>query len=226
MGGPKILILNIMKKTLVLLILLVLASCGKDPKNEQAEETLPEPTAADSVPTEESSLYIKDRSLYSQGFLAGLDEEGYSTPLKIIDNYVVVEGDTVYFPAELKQNQDYRFTGFTDTHFYQLVVKRINITAIEYDFAVFQKEKPIYSSKGRADLNSYFFLAAESLEDSDTGTAYGAHEYSKIEGDCGFVVTIGTRDDEGRLRATAYDFCDEIQEQLGGGESITLRESK
>jgi len=214
-----------MKYLFTLLALLLLTACGKDPKNEQTKDTVPEPTAADSIPAEESSLYIKDPSLYSQGFLAGLEEQGYPSPLQIIDDYVVVEGDTVHFPAELKQNQDYRFTGFTETHFYQLAVKRINLTAIEYDFAVFEDEKPIYSSKGSADLNSYFFLAAESLEDSETGTAYGAYEYINKQSDCSFTVTIGSRDEEGRLRATAYESCIGTQTRPEGA-AITLRESK
>lgn len=216
----KILILNIMKRTLVLLILLVLASCGKDPKNELPLETVTDAITADTI-VSKGNIYIKDRSQYSPEWIADVEanEPGYR-PIKIINDYMLIENDTAYFDTSLKLKQDYRFTAFTDSHFYQLTVKRINYTTVEYDFTLFKDEESVFNHKGKAHLGSYFFLGDETFNDEEEGIGYLATEYYDKNPD-GLVVDIGEPDEEGRIRANIKG----LPANINANTDITLRQS-
>lgn len=208
-----------MKIIYALLLSLMLFSCGKEPKEEQLPETdtAPQP---DTVRKAEQKVIISDKSLYSQEFISEIEDLNYPSPLKLERNYLVTEGDTVYFPEELKLSKDYRFTAFTDSHFYQLAVKRINLTSIEYDLAVFEKEKQILTSNGVGHLGAGFFLGSETDEDDETGEGYLSIEYSSTGKDA-YSIRVGEPDGQGRLRAVVTG--GKPNPVLNPG--ITLRES-
>lgn len=208
-----------MKKTLILLLLLVITSCGKEPKNEQPEGTLPEPTAADCTFAEKRSLYIKNRSLYSPEWIADFETNNNQyKSVRIMGDYMLVDNDTAYFPDELKLKQDYRFTAFTNMNFYQLTAKRINYTTLEYDFTLLENEKVIYNRRGRAHLASFFFYGSETFTDDETGDSYLATEYYDKDPD-GLLVDIGEPDEEGRIRANVKGLPANIN------TDVTLRQS-
>ena len=217
-----------MKHLLTLLTILLFISCKKDVETTNVKvTTVTDTTAIDTSANFKSNVYIKDRSLYSKPFLAHLDETGYPSPLQIIGDRIFVEGDTISFPNELELNQAYKFTAFTDTHFYQLDITRTGLTTVEYDFTLFANEKPVLKHKGTAHLGGMFFLASEIDEDDESGEGYGATEYGEDYGnDCYFKIRIGDADDKNRLRATIGNYCDGKPVNEAVEIDVTLRESK
>ncbi|MES2484558.1 MAG: hypothetical protein V4581_01220 [Bacteroidota bacterium] len=209
-----------MKHLVVMALLLFLAGCAKDPK-----ET-PAPAKADTLavkPSKAEKLYVKDPSLYDASFLKCL--EPMPDTLRIIDNYILAQNDTLYFDEALKLNQNYRFTGFTDTHFYQVDIIRNGLTTVQYDYAVMANEKPVYSLKGTAVLNCGFLLGAESADDDKTGDGYFVSDYRDDSNNCGATVSIGEPDDEGRIRAIVNCPCSPKEISRNNHEAVTLRES-
>ena len=209
-----------MKNLLLPILFLFLVSCGKDPKND----TPPEETTADTITTtvKPEKLYIKDPSQYSPEWIAGFkaDSSQYESA-RIMGEYMLVDKDTAYFDTSLKLKQDYRFTAFTDTHFYQLTIKRINYTTLEYDFTLLEKEKPVYSRRGRAHLGAMFFLGSESSDDDETGESYLATEYYDKAPD-GLTIDIGEPDEQGRIRANIQGLPAAI---IKDASKVTLRQS-
>lgn len=208
-----------MKYLLLPIVVLFVFSCGKDPKND----TPPEETTADTITAtiKPEKLYIKDPSLYSPEWIAAFkaDSSHFKTA-KIMGEYIFIDNDTAYFDTSLKLKQDYRFTAFTDSHFYQLAVKRINYTSIEYDFSLLENEKPVFNRKGNAHLGSLFFLGSESSSDDETGEGYLATEYyDKSAG--GLTIDIGEPDTQGRIRANVKGIPVTVIKVSG----ITLRQS-
>lgn len=209
-----------MKYFLLPIFVLFFVSCGKDPKSD----TLPEETATDTITAakEPEKLYIKDPSLYSPEWIAGFKaDSNYYKSARIMGEYMLVDKDTAYFDNTLNLKQDYRFTAFTETHFYQLTAKRINYTTIEYDFTLLENEKPVFNRKGRAHLGSMFFLGSETHTDDEEGIGYLATEYRDKVPD-GLTVDIGEPDEQGRLRANIQGIPDNIVKQA---PDITLRQS-
>ena len=202
-------------------ILLLLTACGREPKNEQTEETIRELVVDDSISAGKRSLYIEDRSLYSPEWIADFETNNNQyKSVRIMGEYMLVDNDTAYFPDELKLKQDYRFTGFTDTHFYQLTAKRINYTTIEYDFTLLENERAIYNRRGRGHLASFFFYGSETFTDDETGDSYLATEYYDKDPD-GLVVDIGEPDEQGRIRANIKG----LPANINANTDITLRQS-
>jgi len=161
-----------------------------------------------SVATEKlkQDIYIKDKSQYDQTFIDGLND--YNEPIKLIDNFIMTGNDTTYFPEDLKINKKTTFRGIKDNSKFILTATRTNLTNINYDFQLLDKENNIIDSKsGKAILGSTFFLAAEGDIDMEMG-GYGSYEYWDKSNDCWFSVRIGIgTDDNGKQRAKVNYGC-------------------
>jgi hypothetical protein len=142
-----------------------------------------------------------DKRGYSEVFLYNLSKHKSTQKIIVKDNYILVDSDTVYFPEDLVKMKDYHFTGFTEKRFYQLDVRRTNLTSLEYEYVVLENEKPIHEAKGTVHLNAGFYLGSETADDDETGEGYLLTEYLS-EGKDSYSIRIGEPDEQGRLRAT------------------------
>src|SRR5690606_10560862 len=125
--------------------------------------------------------------------------------IKLINNYILTDRDTTFFPNDLELNKKTTFRGINDSAKFTLTVTRTNLTNLNYEFLILDKNDKIVETKsGKAILGSMFFLASEVDEDDQTGTAYGSYEYSdKAVNGCGSAIRIGVGlDDNGKQRAT------------------------
>lgn len=208
-----------MKKILVILSASLIVACAKESKTHEKEEA---GAAAVTVVQEGSEVQadIDNKHLYSEEFLHSFREMQSNMPLTLKDNYILVENDTVYFPEDLKQMKDYHFTGFTEKYFYQLDVRRTNLTSIEYEYVVLENEKQLYTSEGTAHLSAGFILGSETDDDDETGEGYLLTEYSATGKDA-HSIKIGEPDEKGRLRAVVSG--GKPNEAVNPG--VTLRES-
>lgn len=208
-----------MKRYLIALCILAFISCKNEPKEIDTDKIV----VNDSIesPTM-GKVVVKDASLYGEPFIESLNKMNYKEDIILDGEYIIVGKDTAQFPDDLVLGEDYRFTAFTDTHFYQLAVKRINQSSIQYDYQVFKDEKPLVSSTGEAHLAGLFFLGSETDDDDQTGAGYLSTEYFGV-GECSSTIRIGEPDGASRLRAVVRTSCDGYEAVDG---NITLRESK
>ncbi|MRX46104.1 hypothetical protein [Pedobacter puniceum] len=214
-----------MKYNFYFIILVFLIACNSDkPKHESTQE--------DSVKTQKSldvknKIYFQDKSLYSKAFVSELIEKGYTSPIKIIDDYLLVKGDTVYFPTNLKLNKEYKFFATDSNQNLELKVRRINYTTLNFNLTSKNNDTLLFSKSGSADLSVYFFLASEVPNDDETGSSYGANEYTGRIDNCELKIGIGIgKDEQGRLRAYIDQNCDNKSNILELNGNKTFRTGK
>jgi hypothetical protein len=173
---------------------------------------------------EQHALYIKDKSKYDKSFLEGLS--GYKGQLKLIDDFILIDQDTVYFPEDILLNKETIFKGIKDFKNFVLTVTRTNLTSLNYNFQLFDKDKNLIISKiGKASLGSTFFLGSEADEDDDeTEEGYLSSEYYDNSSDCTFAIRIGEKDSKGKSRAKIKLYCkNNKSKSIGLSDSPTLR---
>ena len=158
---------------------------------------------------QQATVAIKDKALYDKTFIDGLAD--YNEPIKLIDNFILVGKDTMYFPSDLQLNQKTFFHGNKDGRSFVLTVTRTNMTSLIYTFQLSDKNnKAIENKSGQAILGSLFFLAAEGDNDTEMGSGYGSYEYWDKSNDCWFSVRIGIGlDDNGKRRAKLNNGCED-----------------
>lgn len=191
-----------MKQTIYILILVLgLWSCN----NKTTEKTFDNNTVdtlktllADKQP---QNIYIKDKSQYDQTFIDGLSE--YHEPIRLIDNFMLIGSDTTYFPDDLALDKKTTFTASKDNNKFLLTVTRSNLTNINYEFQLLDKDNSIIDSKsGVAILASGFFLAPEGEDDPETGDSFFSNEYRIDNEKVWIVIKIGMdKNYEGKKRA-------------------------
>lgn len=177
-----------------------------------------------SVGKQKQNIYIQDKSQYDQIFIQGL--ANYNEPIKLINNYILTDQDTTFFPNDLELNKKTTFRGINDSAKFTLTVTRTNLTNLNYDFQILDKNDKIVETKsGKAILGSMFFLASEVDEDDLTGNAYGSSEYSDKSNGCWLAIRIGIGlDDNGKQRATlSYNCEDENKKTIDLDEYPILR---
>jgi hypothetical protein len=169
-------------------------------------------------------IYIKDKSQYDQTFIDGLAD--YNEPIKLIDNFILIGKDTTYFPDELSLNNATIFKAIKDNNKYLLTITRTNLTNLNYNFKLTDKDnKTVDTKSGKAILGSMFFLASEMDEDSQTGDGYGSCEYWDKTNECWFSIRVGIgKDGRGKQRAMLNYGCnDKSKQTLNLDECPTLR---
>ena len=210
------------KKIICIIALIVLISC----KEDKTPVLVKPANTTDTIKavTETHKVFIKNKSLYSKEWVAEMQKTEYPSEIKVIDDYVVTEGDTIPFPDALKLDKEYVFLATRGELDYELKVKRINPVALEYSFALFDNKKPVFEQSGEAYIGTLFFLASETDEDDKTGEGYLSTEYWAKQEMCEFAIRIGEPNDEGRLRATVKQLCENETQNKDINIDITLRE--
>ncbi|WP_445456425.1 hypothetical protein [Flavobacterium sp. HNIBRBA15423] len=194
--------------------------------DKSSVDTLPNVSNV-STDKQKQKIIIKNKSQYDQSFIDGLSE--YNEPIKLIENYILVGQDTVYFSEDLQLNKETIFKGTKDKKNFVLSVTRINLTSLNYTFQILNKDSKAISNKsGRATLGSLFFLGSETDDDDDdddeTGDGYLSVEYWDNSADCSFAIRIGEKDDNGKFRAKIKLSCkDDKLKNIGLDDNPTLR---
>ena len=198
-----------MKQLIYILILVFgLSSCNNQTKEKTVHKNSVDTLQIVSADKQQQHIYIKDKSQYDQTFIDGLTE--YSKPIKLIDNYILVGQDTVYFPEEIQLNKETVFKGTKDQKNFELTVTRTNLTSLIYNFQLLDKDaKPINSKSGKATLGSLFFLGSETDDDDKTDEEYLSVEYWDNSPNCAFAIRVGEKDGNGKLRAKIKLYCKE-----------------
>jgi len=197
-----------MKHLLTVLTILLFISCKKDETTTVKSTTKADTTAVTSA-NAKTKVYIKDRSKYAPSFIKAIENFGDTSisSIKVIDDYIQMDNDTIHFPSELQMDKAYEFTANNKDHQYSLTVTKINYTSVHYIFSIHVGEKVTYSSNGDAHLGTGFLLAGEVPEDEETGESYGAYEYDNdYSKDGRFELLIGDADEKGRLRAIVRNY--------------------
>lgn len=179
-----------MKKTVfVAMITLGVWSCYSQPSKTEVKSGT-EPLKTGTTNTGQSNIFIKDPSQYDKIFIQGL--YNYTDPLQLIDNHIISEGYTYWFPEDLQLNRTIVFKASRDKKNFLLSATRTSLTNLSYSFKLTnEKNKIIKSKSGKAVLGSMFFFGSEMDEDSETGEGYSSYEYWDNSGDCWFSLRIG-----------------------------------
>lgn len=221
-----------MKQLSLLLSLIFLSFCSDKKHQPTASKVTGQDSSfaqqqTDKGKSQPEKLFIKDESRYSKAFVEELRRMNYPSPIQVIDNILVVEGDTIAFPNDLTINREYTFTGEVGHQIFSLFVTRINESSINYVQKVHKKQAVVYADSGQADLSAHFFLASEVDEDDITGTSYGSIEYRKKSYPCLYSIRIGIgSDDQKRLRAAVGYGCKGKTKKFIMPEVLTLRTKK
>lgn len=170
-----------------------------------------------SADQKQSNIYIKDSIEYSKAFIEELKNMGFSEPVQIISNTIIIGADTTEFPDDLEINKKTVFRGSDkNERSYKLVVTRINQTNIVFSLFLNNDSKielPIES--GEASISAVFIYGSENDEDKLTGDSYGCYEYWKKENDCWCSVRIGIgKNKNGKQRAKVAYLCDDRELSL------------
>lgn len=213
-----------MKKTIcMLMVTLGLWSCNNTSSKNEGKLTN-ESLKTEMAIENGSNMVIKDSSHYDPAFINGL--KGYKEPIQLIDNYIIAESDTTYFPENLPLNKPMVFKAAKDHQTYLLTVTRTSLTNLSYSFKrTGENDKLMDSKSGNAVLGSMFFLASEMDEDTQSAEGYGSYEYWDKTTDCWFALRIGQGNDlNGKQRAMINYGCEDKNKQaLALNECPTLR---
>lgn len=199
-----------------------LISCNNQKSEKVADKNSVDTIQNISADKQTPDIYIKDKSLYDPTFIDGLTD--YNEPIKLIDNYILTGKDTTYFPEDLNLNKATIFKTTKDNIKYVLTVTRTNLTNLNYDFQIINKDnKTVDTKSGKAILVSSFFLGPEG--DNDIEGGYGSHEYRDKGKDSWLSIRIEIgKAEDGKQRAKIhYGFNDSKKKSLDLDECPTLR---
>jgi len=213
-----------MKQVIYIFILAFgLWSCNNQTVEKTTDKSTVDTIQSISTVEQNQEIISTNKTQYDQLFIDGLSQ--YSEPLKLIDNYILIGQDTVYFPEEIQLNTEITFSGTKDQKNFVLKVTRINLTSLNYHFQILDKDaKTITRKVGKATLGSFFFLGSETDDDDETGYGYLSVEYYDNSADCSFAIRIGEKDDNGKLRAKIkLYYKDNNLKNIGLDDQPTLR---
>lgn len=184
----------------LLLLAMVFVSCqrnGSSSKSGSSPDAEPGPDslalAKESNPTESPQGVVRDRSLYSQGFLAKLDWATEGKPYVLDKGLLIMEGaDTVRLPQVPPFGKTLRLERDHEGKLVRLEVTRKNWTSLDYRLEVSVAGKKPQVESGSAEIPATFFLGAESDESETSGEAYFVDEYTDSRpDDCTISLRLG-----------------------------------
>ncbi len=129
--------------------------------NNHASEKLFNIKSVDSLSTTtlekaQNAIFIKDKSLCDKTFIDGLS--GFGEKIKLIDNYIITNSDTTYFPEDLPLNKRIAYTADDENNKFILRLMRTNMTNVNFEFQLLDLDDNIVDVKtGIAILGSGFF---------------------------------------------------------------------
>lgn len=79
---------------------------------------------------------------YDKIFISGLPDL-FNKPYKLMDNYVIVEKDTIYYPEDLPINKEIIFQGYKNHEMVLLSITRTTLTNILYSYRHIGKDNKV-----------------------------------------------------------------------------------
>ena len=190
-----------MRQTTLLFLTFLLLSCNNKTEKKTTANIVDSTLMTTQQKIKQTNFYVNDKSKYDKTFLDEISK--YTEPLKIIDNYILVGKDTIYFPEDLYLNEKTIFKGTKEKRQFELELKRINYTTLFFYLNIRDIDNNIIQSKkGNAVLNSGFILGTESNDDDETGDGYFCSEYLDTNKDYDLAIRVGFIEDGEPLRAT------------------------
>ncbi|OYU97242.1 MAG: hypothetical protein CFE21_02825 [Bacteroidetes bacterium B1(2017)] len=192
--------------------------------DSSGESTISQGSTQTSVSPQKDRYSISDKSLFSKEFMEEFEALEFSKNTEIIADKVISQGITTPFPSDLNLNEPYRFVAKVGDHFYKLLVIRVNLSTLEFEFEHKVFSKLVHTETGVANLSPAFFLQDELDNDNENGLAYTSHEYRKKTKECWIHIRIGEgRDEKGRYRAIIEQGCGKNTDYHRIPEGLTLR---
>lgn len=151
-----------MKIVYTFLVLFIIISCERNEKKTCEDDS----KHAQNCKEKEEKI----DSLLDRDFIEKMNKQISINDSKLVDAGVVYDGDTVYFPNVLNQNQTYQL--LTNSKKEKITLKRISKSTIRYTY-----EQNKESIKGIAILDPNYFVNQNLDTDSKTKENYGSDEY-------------------------------------------------
>lgn len=212
-----------MKNLVLSVMILNLVSCG----NRNSQNIHPTSASLQTISTidRKSKIIIDDPSNYSKVFLDEFTASNSKESIQLIGNTIIVGSDTTSFPGSLAIDKTYTFKAIKDNQQYELKVKRMNLTTLNFNFNLYENDHLLYADKGDAHLGARFYLASEMDQDEQNGEGYGSYEYWQRKDDCWLSIRIGMdKDRNGKERAKVTFGCnDPSKRSLDCGHCPTMR---
>ncbi len=176
---------------------LFLGSCESQISEKQSDKSVA--NTSHSIPSEK----IPD---HDPSFINELSES--NNQAKLVDNYILIGEEKVYFPEDLQLNKETIFQGNREGNKFVLTLTRINLTSLIYDFKVLDSASNLINGKsGKATISPQFFLDSE-IDSDDAGDSYSSTAYWDYSSDCSFAIRLGEKDKNGTIRAKVLVECE------------------
>lgn len=161
-----------------------------------------------TIKSTKDKLVVADKTKYSKKFLEGLMNTPSDYEFKLKDSVLTIvgQGDAI-IPNVIPINEKIKFVGKRDNETFDLLVGRINYSAIAFELKILKSGKQVSFENGTADIGSMFFLASEIDADEKTGVSYSSYEYYGELNGCNFSFRIGVGEDDGKRRAKIIRSC-------------------
>ncbi len=193
---------HLMKKLLLVSLLFLFICCDKNGKGT-VDTTVTDTIYLTNGEKNRSMklVTVNDTSRFSKRFIEDLKKEDYTYNITLIDSCLVTNGDSIQIPMDLDLKKEYLFEKNTDSGWYEVYIKRINLTRITYKI----KEKFGYDEDefviGEADLSGRFFDDKHSHSDSTVFKyeVFEANRYHSLQ-DEDIFIDIGKSEKEDSIR--------------------------
>lgn len=150
--------------------------------------------AYDIIP--KKKLVIKDESKYSKVFINSLREFISSDANVELDDSTVIFLNhpkmSMKFPVHPKKNEYYTFAANNGLAYYELTLRRINYSDIEFHVVLKEGLEVNYDSKGVAVISPGFINGAEMYEDEITNGGYPMYGYESSNENCTTLLYVST----------------------------------
>jgi hypothetical protein len=217
--------MQVQHNILLSIITLFLTACNSAPTDKAAipvvndtfnivddttniKATFSDSTLTKNDVTKEPGIAIKNKTDYSDKFIAGLKKlSGYKT-FQLDNNRMIINGkDTAVFPGIPELQKYFVFTGRKENLAIALTFTRINYTTIDYKIEMVEFGKTNHNESGKADIIPTFFLGSES-DESRSGEAYFVTEFiDEKENNCHTYIRIGIENGKRDLSAKIIKNC-------------------
>lgn len=192
-----------MRHLAAILTLLFISSCGNKIGNANVKEQNDVEVVNVGIDKDKkkkqfqsTEFYIKDEKQYSETFLAEFKAKHniYET-VALIGDTIIINNDReniILIPADLPLDQFVTYEESTGGIKHTLIVKRTNLSTLEYNYFETVNGKMKNEKQGQADLEPVFYFGAEGTFEDENKNVYGMNEYINSSKDgCQTVIYIG-----------------------------------
>lgn len=182
-------------------------SCNNRASEKSMNQKTVDTLAITSFEKEQKAIFVKDESLYDKTFINGLSEFGEQ--IWLIDNYIVTNTDTTYFPEDLPLNKRISYTAVDENNKFMLRLTRNNMTNVHFQFQIFDIADNIIDTKtGTVILGSGFFLGTEGEHDPETGVSFISNEYRTNNDEFWLTIKVGIDEYNENLKRAKITYRD------------------